>query len=154
MSGECVASVRRLDINGSWKLHAMPSAFQESLPILHVILLGKALYKSKVWKSGVWCPWSIIMFMRKRQWRGHVVLLLPSARQKTAKADHEWQPRSTNPYGHERCCVHEVNFRASSCWYTCHLPTLPIPPAHQELILLSKTTISTTHGRGVVALVS
>ena len=64
------------------------------------------------------------------------------------------QPRSANLYGHERCCVHEANFRASSYWYKYYLLTLPIPPAHQELILLSKTTISTTHGRGVVALVS
>lgn len=68
--------------------------------------------------------------------------------------NYERQPRSTNSYRHERCSVREVNFRASSYWYKYYLLTLPIPPAHQELILLSKTTISTTHGRGVVALVS
>ena len=62
MSGECVASVKRLDINGPCKLRAMPFNFQKSLHTSHVLLLGKALYKSKVW-----CPWSIIIFMRKRQ---------------------------------------------------------------------------------------
>jgi hypothetical protein len=60
MSGECVASVKMLHIKESWKLRTMLFTFQESLPIPHVLLLGKALYKSKVW-----CPSSNIIFVQK-----------------------------------------------------------------------------------------
>lgn len=68
--------------------------------------------------------------------------------------NYERQPRSTNPYGHEQCCVHEVKLRPSSCRYKYHLLTLHTSPTHQELILLSKTVILTTHGRGAVAVIS
>jgi hypothetical protein len=68
--------------------------------------------------------------------------------------NYERQPRSTNLCGHERCCVHEVNFSASSYRYKYHLLTLPTPPAYQELNFLSKTSASIQHGRGVVVPVS
>jgi hypothetical protein len=145
MSGKRVASVKRLDINGSCKLHAMLFTFQGSLPIPHVLLLGKLCTGTK---SGI--PRRSSSSFKKSQ-RRPVCCSLVATRITT---NYERQPRSANLCGHERCCVHEVNLRASSYRYKYHLLTIPTPPAYQELNFLSKTSASIQHGRGVVVPVS